>query len=253
MDYRKNGALTILLMAAMALFGCGGSGPVAPDANASQPSEIQHDPNLAYQAWVLCMDTSYSPMPEQFQKLKRVIKQSVRTDMRQNDLAWLIPIESGSRSPELFPMAPAGLKRSSRVGSGPRLQKSKERLDDAISKLDQRADWTDLKSPVELALSILQSEAGAQERYLLIGSDFVQDEAPGMMTLEPPSGADGISAAGVHAILLVTIPKNEYLKALGNISPAKLYQTVIQKWSDYFRRLGAVDTIVRLVDAIPVV
>jgi hypothetical protein len=223
------------------------------DAHASELIQLQHDANLNYRAWVLCLDRSRSPLPEQFQKLKRVSRQIARTDMQPNDLVWLIPIESGPSSAELFPMAPVGLRRSSRVGAGPRLQKSKDRLDDAISKLDQSAGRTDLKSPIELGLNILQGHGGAQERYLFIGSDFVQDEAPGMMTLEPPSGADGISAAGVHVILLVTIPKNEYLKALGNISPAKLYQTVIQKWSDYFRRLGAVDTIVRLVDAIPVV
>src|SRR5260370_31482741 len=192
MDFRRYGSLTMLLIAGFALGGCGGSGSLATDANASQPSEIQHDQNQAHQAWVLCMDTSRSPIPEQFQKLKRVIQQSVRTDMRPNDLAWWIPIESGPRSPELFLIAPVGLKRSTRVGAGPRLQKSKERLDDAISKLDQRASRTDLKSPIEWGLNILQVEAGAREKYLVIGSDFVQDEAPGKMTLDPPDSMDGI-------------------------------------------------------------
>lgn len=251
MNLQKCAVLIIVVTSELVVLGCGTSAPLTVHA-ASQQSEVQHDPTMDHCAWVYCLDTSRSPLPEQFQKLKRVFQASVKGDLRGNDLAWLIPIGSGAPRVQLVPMPPVPFARSARQGSNDRLQKTKGRLIDIIGRLEQDAGRTDLKDPIESGLNILLEQPQAREKYLLIGSDFVEDEERGRLSLDPPNRTEGITAEGVHVIILITIPKNEYLRGL-NISDAGLYRAISEKWGTYFRGLGAIDTTVRLVDAVAII
>jgi hypothetical protein len=237
-------AITTAALATMPVWlGCGG--PTAPgDVSAAAQ---QHNAALPYQAWTFALDKSRSLRPEQFQKMKRVAAGSVETDVQSNDLTWLVPIESGSSHATIFPIAPVGSKR---IG-GPRMRESKTHLTSAIAGLEQASARTDLGGAIGLSLNLLQGQPDATARYAVFASDFVNDTPEGGMSLEPPAVAAGLSAKGIYVILLVAIPKDDYLRALHVSAPA-LFHSVDQKYRRYFEELGPEDVTVQLLDALPV-
>lgn len=102
---------------------------------------------------------------------------------------------------------------------------------------------------VKWTSSTLQAQRDASAKSALFISDFVADAGPGRMTLDPPP-APGISAAGVRVILLVALPRDEYLGAL-QLSAAILFHTVEVNYRRHFEALGAEEITIQLLDSVP--
>jgi hypothetical protein len=80
-------------------------------------------------------------------------------------------------------------------------------------------------------------------------TDFIQDVRGSKITAKPPATTN-VSAAGIEIVLLVATPKPEYLAEL-RMSPAELYQVVLNQWAQFFRDMGADKISVRVLDAVP--
>src|ERR1035438_5285861 len=53
---------------------------------------ITHELSEPYTAWAFCPDTSLSLLPEEFERLKLICQDTVRSRVEPNDLVWLVPI-----------------------------------------------------------------------------------------------------------------------------------------------------------------
>ncbi len=71
--------------------GCGKPPQAAPPL-AAERWISQHNSQEQFTAWVICIDTSGSPLPEEFARLKGVIREAVDTDIDFNDLVWIVQI-----------------------------------------------------------------------------------------------------------------------------------------------------------------
>jgi hypothetical protein len=211
----------------------------------------RHDPGQEHDASVLYIDTSLSPLGEQFVKMKAIFHDVAVNDIRRNDLVWILSTDFQGHPPVLFAFPLGGLTRSEKERADPAFRALQEQLTRAIDQLVQVAKTTDLKTAEQLALNILQGQKRARRRRLVMTSDFILDVGPHSVTTEPPPAGDGLSASGVDVMLVVARPKPEYLAQL-HLTPAALYNIVSTKWTQNFRDLGASSTSVRLVDAIPV-
>lgn len=83
----------------------------------------------------------------QFTKLKRIFGRLIATEIATNDLVWLVPVAGQHQEATPYPMPRAGVTRSERAAALQQLQDDKEKLQNAIVKLVQRASNTDLKKP----------------------------------------------------------------------------------------------------------
>jgi hypothetical protein len=229
--------------------GCGLSQQIAPISAQRQPSRAQHSPDEEYVALVYCLDTSKSPLPDEFNKLKRLVGESITTGVDFNDLIWIVRIEDQFHTPKMFPMPPHGYRRSERQRSTDQLREAKEEIIREVEGLQQISSKTDLKNAIELALNILRDQPAAKRRLLIIMSDFVQDSGK-RITAAPPEPTKGLSAKDIEVALLLLYPGNKYLTSLG-LSASEHHNSVTEQWTPYFNELGATTTIVRLADAVP--
>lgn len=211
----------------------------------------KHDAGLEYNAWVLCLDTSLSPLPDQFAKMKSIFHAVSVRDIRPNDLVWLCSTDTVGRPPALFELPAIGLTRSKKKTSGPAFLAEHRRLVNGISQLVQETDTTDLETTLDYMLNILRDQSHATRRVLVLGSDFIRDLGINNVTPEPPHAASKSSAHGIDVILLVARSKPQYLARL-NVTANELSQIISTKWAQYFRDLGAENVSVRLVDSVPV-
>lgn len=220
---------------------------------AAQPvtMEAQHDPQRPYRAWAFCVDTTRSPTEEQFQKLLKVVATIVEQDITQNDLVWLIPIQSQRAVVQSFPMPVGSGRRSMRTEAQANLVAAKGALLSAIRQMKQASGSTDLQSAINAAITILRSHPQATERMLLIGSDFLKDSGSGQISQSPPPVVHDRSASGLTMLLLVTYPKPEYLRPM-RMSDAQLYENVESQWAAYFKGKNASAVTVRPVDAVAI-
>jgi len=212
----------------------------------------QHDPGREHDATALYIDTSLSPLEEQFVKMKAVFHDIAANDVRPNDLVWLLSTDLQAQPPVLFPFPWEGARRSERERAEPVFRALQKQLTGTIDRLVPVAKTTDLKTAEQLALNILEAQKRARRKRLIVTSDFIVDLGPHSVTSEPPSASEGLSASGVEVFLVVARPKPEYLAQL-HLTSAALYNIVSTKWSKHFRDMGSLSTSVRLVDAIPVV
>jgi hypothetical protein len=243
---RRTALLIVALCSTVLLLGCSKQ---QPSSQAVQPETAitPHDPEQGFTAWVFCVDTSRSPREDEFARLKGLIRDTVDREVDFNDLVWVIPIGGGFTTSEPIQMPPRGRTRSEERDSIGHLKKQKDALIAEIDGLQQVAGNTDLKDPVELALSILKSQ-NTGRKILMIGSDFIQDGAR-ITPAAPPIGKS-LSAKDVKVALLLTYPSPAYLNAL-RLSPNELRDIVTQKWGGYFASLGAANVALGLVDALP--
>jgi len=128
------------------------------------------------------------------------------------------------------------------------LREAKQDVLKEVEGLQQVAGMTDLRNPIGLALNILVNQR-AKRKFLVIGSDFVQD-GNGIITSAPPKSTEGLSAKDVNVTLLLTYPDAKYLKTLG-ISETELLRGLREQWTEYFKGLGAVKIVAELIDAVP--
>lgn len=219
-------------------------------ASAQTPSAdtARHDPRHAYKALVLCIDTSTSLHQLQFAKAKQVLSAIAVNDVGPNDLVWLMLISERNVAAQLFEIPYVDTRRSSQAHLSD-VKAAKEGLRVAIARLEQSASRTDLRDPIEMALHLLLSRAGASSRTIVIASDFIEDLAQRQVTAAPPSFTVGTSAIGIRVALLHAHPIQRYLNSIG-LSAAELFGTVQKNWTDRFRQLGATTTSIALVDAL---
>lgn len=215
-------------------------------AVSANPPQV-HDPAEDYTAWVFCIDTTRSPLLEQFNKLKAIFSESVKTDVGYNDRVWIIPIEHGFHPAAIFLMPGDGRSRLTRKTARKKMEAARRELLENIQQMRQLPGGTDLKDPVELGLTLLAGQR-ARRKFLVFGTDFIQDRSD-RVTLEPPQPAKGLTAKDVRVRLLVTFPSSKYLHAL-NMTQLELEGFVQERWTEYFKRLGALSTIVEPVDAV---
>ena len=205
--------------------------------------ERLHNPNLPYQVWVVCLDSSLSLQPEQFRRLQTVAEEIVRRDVAPNDLIFLVPIRSRFGSTQPFQM-PVGTTLASRKLEAVRaLANARSEVVAAIARMKQDSRSTDLESSLDVALDLLRNQPRATKRVLIMGTDYLTDH--GSANPNPP--ASPIQATGVDALLLVAYPKPEYLRAL-RLGPSSLLRIVETKWAAHFKDGGAHSVSVRLVD-----
>lgn len=205
--------------------------------------ERLHNPNLPYQVWAVCLDSSLSLQPEQFRRLQTVTEEIVRRDVAPNDLVFLVQIQSGFGSTQPFQM-PLGTTLASRKPEAANaLANVKGEVIAAIARMTQDSHTTDLQSSLDVALDLLRDQPRATKRVLVMGTDYLTDH--GSANPNPP--ASPIRAAGVDALLLVAYPKPEYLRAL-RLGASGLLRIVETKWAAHFDDGGAHSVSVRLVD-----
>lgn len=209
-----------------------------------------------YAAWVYCVDISTSPQPDQFAKGKGVIQKSAETDIKNNDAVWLIEVGEQPLTARSFTMPPAADKNGvrpiapeQRMKAAADLKKDLMPLVDTIRTLKQTSSVTNLNDVIARALGILKDQR-VREKSLVISSDYVNDLENNHLAAEPPPFDEKISAEGVAVTLLLTLPKQEYLRKLG-MSETELERVVRQDWVQYFKNLKSASVAVKLVDSFP--
>lgn len=221
----------------------------AIEAGTSSASTSIQQTSFPLAARVYCVDISRSPLPGQFEEFKEALVASVEKDVSYDDAIWVIMIGDGSAPVSKYLM-PSGARRpipSDVAEAGNRLRLAKEPLLKQIRELRQHASRTTMATPIEEALTILNS-AKNRSRYLVIGSDFIEDSERGAIGVEAPLST-GSRAQGVHVWLVLTYPGDDYLQRL-RLSRSGLVSEVGQKWRSYFESLGASSISVSIADSI---
>jgi hypothetical protein len=227
--YVKYSAVMNLLLL---LFGCSRPLQESRVSVTQQPAKLQHDPGEEYTAWAICIDTSKSPLPDEFRKLKGIVQQSIESEITFNDLVWVIRIGDQFRPAALFQMPPKGRTRSERLQAIDRLRDAKQAVVQEIEGLQQVAGQTDLTTSIPVALNILLTQR-ATRKLLVIGSDFIQDDGRGRFTSAPPKLAEGLSASNVNVSLLITCPSPKYLGALAGCGKTTVRPKMLSRFHDW--------------------
>jgi hypothetical protein len=235
-------ALLAIVITAIGMTRCAATAHAPLDTTA-----ITHELSEPYTAWAFCPDTSLSLLPEEFERLKLICQDTVRSRVEPNDLVWLVPIGTRISFTSPFEIPPEAGTRSGHTNAGA-VEAAKLRVIVAIANLKQSSLSTDLKDPVESSLSLLRSHQAAQRRVLLIGSDFIQDAGGRVASVDPRIEA---SAASVEVNMYVAQPQARYLDQM-HITRYALVETVRTKSRGAFNCLGARSAAATPLDAIPV-
>src|ERR1041385_7418653 len=70
---------------------CAGQSAARRDRPIETP---RHDPAQPHRCRIYCVDATRSLLPDQLKKAKAIIRASASTDIRYNDIAWLVSIGS---------------------------------------------------------------------------------------------------------------------------------------------------------------